>query len=202
MLRRRDVDPSGLGQGENGSGHRMGAVGFESRGSGQDFFFGMIIHGENSLDRRAAVGEGPGLVKGNPLEVSRSFKISPALDQDAVAGRGGEPGHDADRSRNHQRTWAGDHQDDQGLIEPGAPCPSPKGAADHGHKQGEQDHGRSVYSGEAIHPLLDGRAPGLGFLDHMDDPGQRGVGGWSGRAEFQGGLAVDGARVYFIIDPF
>ena len=39
LIRRGDLDPSGLGQGEDGSGQGMGAVGFKSCCAGEDLFF-------------------------------------------------------------------------------------------------------------------------------------------------------------------
>lgn len=179
----------------------MSAVGLESRRASEDFFFGMVIHGKNSFDRRMAVSERAGLVESDALEVRRCFELSAALDQNAVAGGGREPGDDADRSGDDQRAGAGDNQDHQGLVQPGPPAFGPQERRKYRNEEGQDHHGWRVGSSEAIHPLFNGGSPGLGFFHHMDDMGQGRVRCRPGGAKHDGGLPIDGDGVYFIPPP-
>jgi hypothetical protein len=65
--------------------------------------------------------------------LSRASALKPALapdnatlDQDAAARRSGETADDGDRRGDDQRAGAGDHQQDQRLVDPVHPAPPKK----------------------------------------------------------------------------
>ena len=69
-----------------------------------------------------AVRDRASLVQSQPAQLAAFFQIDTALDENAVAGSGGQAADDADRRGNHQCAWAGDYQQNQCTVNPVQPC--------------------------------------------------------------------------------
>ncbi len=152
-------------------------------------------------DTGAAASESTGLVECDSPDVSRGLEKRAPLDEDSVACRGGQPGNDADRSRDDQRTRAGDNEHDQCLVEPLYPGVSQEKRRNDGDEQGQEHHQRRIDHGEALHPLFGRSSTRLSFFHHADDAGKGSVRSGLCGSKFKRSLPVDRARENLVSRP-
>jgi hypothetical protein len=110
VLRRGNLDPPSVAVLEDRLGERMRAAGLERRGALDQLLLGVAVEGDDSDHNRLPPAQRAGLVERHGPERSGLLDVGAALDQHALARRGSERRHDADRGRDHQRAGAGDHQ--------------------------------------------------------------------------------------------
>ncbi len=182
----------GLGGAGHGLGHRVIGACRQARGQQPGARLVAAQAVEVGL-RRAAFGEGAGLVQGQPLQLAAQFEEHPALDQDADARRRRQAADDGHRGGDHQRAGAGDHQQHQGAVHPVEPGAAEGQRRDERGGDGDEDHHRRVDARELIDEALRRRPRALGFLYGVDDPRQGAVVGAAAHRILQRALAVDAA---------
>ena len=138
-------------------------------------------------------GDGARLVERYRLDLVGGFQIDPTLDKNAAPRGRRQAAHHRDGRGDDQGTRAGNHEQDQGLVQRLRPCHIHQPGHEHCHCHGQRKHHGRVDGGKLVHKLLRGRAASLGLLDRMDDAGQRGVAGRGRDPHFQGAGVVDGA---------
>ncbi len=102
----------------------------------------------------------------------------------------------------HQRTWAGNHQQGQGLVQRIQPRPAQQQRGQHGQRHRQHHHDGRVDGGKAVNKTLGGRFAGLGLFHGFDDARQHGVGGGGRDLHLQLGLLVDAACPHAVAQGF
>ena len=193
LLRRRDLDPARLAMLDDRLGERVRAAGLERRGALDQLPLAVPVEGNDPDHGRLPPAQRAGLVERHGPERGRLLDVGAAFDQHPVPRRGGERRHDAHRRRDHERTGAGDHQQDERPVEPVAPRRAEQQRRHHEDGERERDHRWRVHAGELLDPLLGPGAPAVRSLDHAGDAGERGIFGRLGALDLERAVAVDGA---------
>ena len=123
---------------------------------------------------RTAFRDRAGLVHDGARDVMQVFKCFSRLEQHAVFRADTRADHDRDRSREAERTRAGDHENRNraGQCERGGlPCQQPD---DRSHERDTHDD-RHENTGNLVRELGDRRLGCTGLLDQTDDLAERGV---------------------------
>ena len=178
------------GAADDGFGQRVLRVSFDRCGKRQHLFLRHSV-GVNLSDFRLALGQRPRLVHHDDLDSSGGLDSGRVLEQDPAPGAEAGAHHDRGRGRQPESVRAGDddHRDreEDGLAESTA-CEQPD---DQGQRATEQRHQHQP-EGRAICELLSRRLRALGFLNQLDDLGQRRVRAHLRRPGAKGAVLVDG----------
>ena len=111
------ITPRGLDRNSD----RMATESFSMGGIFQQGFFGNDIR-MDSCDCECPVGEGTGLVKNDRPDICERFQIVGSFDEDPLTGGSADPAEKAQRNGDDQGAGAGNHQEDQRAVDPGAPA--------------------------------------------------------------------------------
>ena len=177
----------------NGFGHRVVRAACHAGGQAAHSGFIRAVPGLPRDQLGFAFGQGAGFVERHGFQQAGLFQVGAALDQNAAPGSKCQAADHGDRGGYDQRTWAGDHQQNQRLVQRGHPGPAQQRRGEQGHGQRHHKHGRGVDGGKPVHDALGGCTGALGFFDGMDDARQQGVAGSGSDAELQLAGFVDGA---------
>ena len=134
----------------------------------QDFLLrpARIRQGTHVGQSRAAKGQRACLVDDHGIHLRGLLQVLAALDEDSVAGRAPNAGHDGYRDTDHERAWAADDQQGQGEL---------RVVGDQADQNGADHDGRRVPATEFLQEGLGFRAVILGVLDTVNDLGKSGI---------------------------
>ena len=177
----------------NGFGHGVVRAACQAGGQAAHGGFIRTVPGLPGDQLRFAFGQRAGFVQRHGFQQAGLFQVGAALDQNAAPGSKCQAADHGDRGGYDQRTWAGDHQQNQRLVQRGHPGPAQQRRGEQGHGQRHHKHGGGVDGGKTVDDALGGRTGALGFFDGMDDARQQGVAGSSSDTEFQLASLVDSA---------
>ena len=151
-----------------------------------------------SNQARPALGEGAGFIQRHMRKLARLFQIHAAFDQNTAPRCRRQPAHHRHGCGDHQRARAGNHQNDQRLVDGHKPRPACQPRPQQRHTQRKGKHGRRVHGGKPIDKTLDRCARALRLLHCMDDARQHRIAGRHGHLKLQRGVLIDGAGKYLI----
>ena len=154
--------------------------------------------GNHVDDAQLPVRQRAGLVERHAAHRRQLLEVRAALDQHALARRGGQRRHDRDRRRDHQRARAGDDEQHQRPIDPRAPGPAEAAAARRRRAAASDEHRRRVDAREPLDERLARRALRLRALDEMDDARERRVAAQPRHVDFERAAAVDRAGEHLV----
>ena len=184
--------------GSQGGGNGMVGVAFHMGRQMQEFFFAYLL-GVHSGDLKGSLGQGACFVEDHRVHLGEGFQIVGALNQHTCPAGAAETCKKGQGDADDQGAGAGDNQEDQGSVYPGAPAgfraPNQqicqRGQESQGY--GGSYHGGGVDPGKAGDKGFGFGFSGAGLADQFQNLGGGGFVKFTGGADFQEARKVHGA---------